>query len=238
SSRVSEMGTMIATLAHELTQPISAVTNYIETCTDLLQSDRPTTPETLLRGLNGAEAQAVRASEIIGRLLAYITKNEPPWQACDLNALVWDAGRLALPGPQRGGMELKWDLADHLPAVLGDPVQIQQVVVNLVRNAYEAMSEDEALTVRRLTISTQVDDDGAAVVSIADTGRGIDENVRESMWEPFAGGRPQGMGLGLSICQSIVTAHGGHVWAESGPEGGTAFRVRLPPLEKLNDAAD
>jgi two-component system sensor kinase FixL len=222
-SRLSAMGTMASTLAHELNQPLTAVTNYLEGARDLL--DDPT-PEalTLARGaMEEATAQSIRAGHIIRRLRDFVAHGEVSQRAEPLNMMVEEAAQLALIGAPAAGIRVVTEYAGTDTMVRVDRVQIQQVLVNLLRNAIEAMAD----TPRRiLTIATRAADDQMQV-TIADTGSGIPPAVADRLFQAFASSKPDGMGLGLSISRTIVEAHGGTIWATAQPDGGTAFHFTL-----------
>ncbi|HYH22547.1 MAG TPA: ATP-binding protein [Azospirillum sp.] len=226
ATRVSTMGEVAGTLAHELNQPLGAVLNYIDGCRVLLGSGRPEAQGAALDALAEAQAQAVRAGEIIRRLRQYIARARTERRRCDLNALVREAAGLALGRTGRAGIRVVWDLAADLPPVSADPVEIQQVVVNLLRNAVEAMEHGGPL--RELGIATAPAGGGRVELAISDTGPGLPEEVGRALFKPFVTTKPEGMGLGLSICRFIVTAHGGTITGEPNPGGGARFRISLP----------
>jgi two-component system, LuxR family, sensor kinase FixL len=225
ASRLSVMGQMAATMAHELNQPLTAVVNYLEAARHLLTG----VPGTLARIddlLGRAVAQAERAGGVIRQLRQFISKGETERRSENLNALVEEALALALVGTRQSGVRVNLDLGDALPPVLVNKVQIQQVILNLVRNAVEAMAETDR---RELTITTRARAaECVAEVSVADTGPGIAPDIAARLFEPFVTTKPGGMGLGLSICREIVEAHHGHLTAAANPAGGTVFRLTLP----------
>ncbi|HTV88782.1 MAG TPA: PAS domain S-box protein [Stellaceae bacterium] len=237
ASRLSVMGQMASTMAHELNQPLTAVVNYLEAARHLLASG----PEALeqVGGLMGrAVGQAERAGEVIRNLRQFVGKGETDRRVESLNKLVEEALALALVGARQSGVRVTLDLDRTLPPVLVDGVQIQQVVLNLVRNAIEAM---EAVERRELTIATRVlTPRGVAEVEIADSGPGIAPEAADRLFQPFFTTKKTGMGLGLSICREIVEAHHGRLTAAANPTGGAIFRVTLPmpPADERREEAE
>lgn len=221
-SRLSAMGTMASTLAHELNQPLTAIANYVEAGRDLLDrdGDQPGCREMLRQALDESARETLRAGNIVRRLRDFVSRGDVEKHVEDLPHLVDEASRLALVGAAERGVRSFFELDPAVTAVLVDRVQIQQVIVNLVRNAVEAMSDSE---VRDLTVTTAPQGGGMMRVSVSDTGPGIDPAVAARLFEAFTSTKDRGMGLGLSICRTIVEAHGGRIWAEPRPQGGTIF---------------
>jgi two-component system, LuxR family, sensor kinase FixL len=223
--RVSEVGTLASALAHELNQPLTAVANYCETARDLLAGPLDAdTLEVLREALDDAARQSVRAGQIMRRLRDFIMHGRTEKRVENLSRLVNEANALALVGSREHGIEVQVELDPAARSVLVDRIQIQQVLVNLIRNAIDAMA---ASRVRLLGISTRRDADGWIRVSVSDTGGGIDASVAEQLFQPFVTSKQGGMGIGLSICRTIIEAHGGRIWFEPGPRGGTAFHFTL-----------
>ena len=223
-SRLTEMGQMASALAHELNQPLTAVTNYIQAVSRLLAAEHPNVGRAREVAAS-ALGQITRASEILRRLRDFMRKGESEQRAENIAKLIEEASALALIGAGERGIKVRLSVAAELPAALCDKIQIQQVVVNLVRNAIEAMEGGER---RELSIAASLDEAGAIAVAIADTGPGIAPEVAERLFQPFVTTKAQGMGVGLSICRSIVEAHGGRLAAASGAGGGTVFSFTLP----------
>ncbi|MBP2296198.1 PAS domain-containing sensor histidine kinase [Azospirillum rugosum] len=223
-SRVSAMGQMASTLAHELNQPLTAVINYAKAVKRLL--DRPEGAEKAKETMDKAVAQAARAGQIIRRLRNFIEKGHTERSAESINKVVEEASALALVGAKESGVRVRLDLYNDDGLVLIDKIQIQQVILNLVRNAIEAMAGRER---RDLTVTTQPDPEapGLMRVSVADTGPGLDETVMAQLFQPFVTTKAKGMGLGLSICRSIIEAHGGRLWLEHSQEG-AVFSFTVP----------
>jgi two-component system sensor kinase FixL len=233
ASRLSVMGQMASTMAHELNQPLTAVTNYLEAGRHLL-SLGTAAPERIADLMEKAVAQAQRAGEVIRQLRQFVSKGETERSTQNLNQLVEEALALALVGARQSGVRVSLELDHGLPPVIVDPVQIQQVVLNLVRNAVEAMEEVDR---RELQISTRIVD-GRIETSVADTGPGIAPELADRLFKPFVTTKKTGMGLGLSICREIIEAHHGHLTAAGRPSGGTIFRLTLPPARQEEEPAD
>jgi two-component system sensor kinase FixL len=222
-SRLTAMGEMASALAHELNQPLSAIANYLKGSERLLDVDPPDR-EKIRRALSNATDQALRAGEIIRRLRNFVAKGEADRRIENLSKLLEEAGALAMIGAKERGVRLRFDVHRDLNLVLADKVQVQQVVLNLMRNAIDAM---EGAPRRELTVSARPAPDEMTEISVADTGSGIAPEVAERLFQPFVSSKAQGMGVGLSISRTIVEAHGGRIWVESNPGGGTVFRFTL-----------
>jgi two-component system, LuxR family, sensor kinase FixL len=223
-SRLTEMGQMASALAHEVNQPLTAATNYLEAGHLLLaRGNRPSTERA--RGvLEKAAEQLERATQLVRRLRDFARKGESERRPEPIRRLIDEAAGLALIGARDGGIKVQLQIAPELPDVAVDRIQVQQVVVNLIRNAIEAMESER----RELTISAAPNGDGSVAIRVADTGPGLAPEVAERLFEPFVTTKPQGMGIGLSICRSIIEAHGGELHAEPNPGGGTVFAFSLP----------
>lgn len=225
-SRLSTMGQMASTLAHELNQPLTAVINYLQGLKRLLGRGAGPDPRTLVDVIDKTVAQAARAGDVIRRLREFVAKGESERKAENLNKVAEEAVALALVGARQRAVRTSLKFDSTIPLAFIDKVQIQQVVVNLVRNALEALEQSEQ---RDLVISTAPGASGKSVVlSVADTGPGLAPEVAERLFEPFHTTKRAGMGLGLSICREIVEAHGGQISAAPNPSSGTIFSVTLP----------
>ena len=222
-SRLSAMGEMASALAHELNQPLSAIANYLNGARKLIGRG-PESEAKVGDAVSKAAEQALRAGDIIRRLRDFLARGEGERNVESLAKLVHEACGLALVGAKESGVEVHYHIDPHLDRVLVDRVQTQQVIVNLVRNAIDAM---EGQRRAQVDVSTKVED-GMAVVSIADNGPGLDESVAAKLFQPFVTTKAAGMGVGLSICRTIVEAHGGRIWTEANPGGGAVFRFSVP----------
>lgn len=222
-SRLTAMGEMASTLAHELNQPLSAINNYLRGLSRLNEASS-LNPEQLKDGLNKAADQAMRAGQIIRRLRDFVARGESERRVESLPKLIEEASALALVGARDLGVRVRFNLDPSIDLVLVDRVQIQQVLLNLIRNAMDAM---EQLERRELTITTTHYDDGLALIGVADSGLGISAEVASQLFQPFVTTKRQGMGVGLSISRTIVEAHGGKIWVEPNPGGGALFKFTL-----------
>jgi two-component system sensor kinase FixL len=223
-SRVSAMGAMASTLAHELNQPITAVVNYVQIAHVLLEDPDPETIAEVREALADAASESLRAGQIVRRLRDFVARGEVQKQVEDLPKLIEEACSLGLVGVSEHGIRTRLALDPAATPVLADRVQIEQVLVNLIRNAAEAMADSP---VRELTISSALEGPAMVRVTIADTGPGLAEEVASQLFQAFLSTKTEGMGLGLSICRTIVEAHGGKIWVDTPAEGGTRFHFTL-----------
>jgi len=222
-SRLTAMGEMASTLAHELNQPLSAIANYIKGSRRLL--DGGTVRVEMLQGaLEKAGEQALRAGQIIRRLRDFVSRGESERRVEVLSKLVEEASALALVGAKEHGVQVRFQYDPKCDLVLADKVQVQQVLLNLMRNALEAMMEAPR---RQLLVETQPAEDDMVMVSVSDTGSGISPEIDHQLFTPFVTTKRHGMGVGLSISRTIIEAHGGRIWAEPNPKGGAVFRFTL-----------
>jgi two-component system sensor kinase FixL len=231
-SRVSAMDQMASALAHELNQPLTAIVNYLNAAKrSLPKVDGPLLPRA--RELIGlASAQAMRASQIIGGLRNFIEKKEPNRAPENPNSIVEQALALGFLGAAEAKISVRLALAPDLPPVLADKIQLQQVLINLIRNAVEAMQN---ATRRELVVATSAEE-GTVEITVSDTGPGLSPDILNRLFQPFVTTKEKGMGIGLTICRSIVEAHGGRIWATPNRDGGATFRFRLPSMAA--EAAD
>ena len=223
-ARVSAMGTMASTLAHELNQPITAVANYVETVRDMLATPDPAQIPMIVEALDDAVAEAMRAGQIVRRLRDFVARGEIEKTVEKLPALVMEASAFGLIGAREQSVETRFDLDPATSMVLVDKIQIQQVLINLLRNAVEAMAD---APVRKLRVTSREDPSGFVQVSIADTGPGVEPEIAAQLFTAFISSKSEGMGLGLSICRTIVEANGGRIWYEPGKDGGALFHFTL-----------
>jgi len=227
-ARLSEMGQVSAAIAHELNQPLTAVLNYTNLAKRLIATGAESGKA--VDAVSKAGDQAVRAGHIIRRLRDFLEKRVSARSAEDINAITEDALALGLIGVKTAILCTKLDLAPGLPPVLADKIQIQQVLVNLLRNAAEAMDETPE---RILTLSTAATADGFVVVRVSDTGSGISGEAAKKLFRPFVTTKPGGMGIGLAISRSIIESHGGRLTMEPNPGGGTVFQFTLPSATRI-----
>jgi two-component system sensor kinase FixL len=232
-SRLTAMGEMASALAHELNQPLSAIANYLKGSSRLM--DAPETPKDRVKdALEKASEQALRAGQIIRRLRDFVARGDTERRVESLPKLVQEASALALVGAKEHGVRVRFRYERGVDQVLADKVQIQQVLLNLIRNAIDAM-EDSAL--KELTISVQRGVEDFAEVVVQDTGPGVSDDVVAELFQPFVTTKATGMGVGLSISRTIIEAHGGRIWVERAASGGAEFHftLRLADTEELAD---
>ena len=224
-SRLSEMGEMAATLAHELNQPLGAISNYARGCKRLLARAGPEAIAETMEVLDKAAEQALRAGQIIRRLRAFVARGETEKRVEPVARLVEEAAALALVGAHEQGVTAHVALDPRAGSVLADRVQVQQVLVNLMRNAREAMQQAPR---RELTVEARPRGRTTVEVVVSDTGPGIADEVADRLFQPFVTTKASGMGVGLSICRTIVEAHGGRLTVERNGDDGATFRMSLP----------
>ena len=225
-SRLTAMGEMASTLAHEMNQPLSAIANYLQGSLRLLERlDQPNARK-VSDALGEATKLTLRAGEIIRRLREFVARGELERRPENINKLVEEASALALVGAREQGVKTVFYWDTNVRPVLVEKVQVQQVLLNLIRNAIEAMQNSER---KELLVKTGLSENGMIEVSVADTGCGIAKEIEPRLFQPFVTSKPAGMGVGLSISRRIIEAHGGELWAEPNPGGGTLFRFTLEP---------
>jgi two-component system, LuxR family, sensor kinase FixL len=223
-SRLNTISHMASGLAHELNQPLSAIVNYLKGAHRLL-GDRvdDDLSAALKTALGKASEQALRAGEVVKRLRSFLSRGETGFKVESLSQLAKETGQLALLG--MSDVRMAFHLDANCDSVLIDKIQVQQVLLNLIRNAFEAM---ECVERRELTIASTAAESKMVEVSVIDTGPGISEKVAAQLFQPFVTTKRQGMGVGLSISKTIVEAHTGKIWIAPNPAGGTIFRFTLP----------
>ncbi|MFO1097936.1 MAG: PAS domain S-box protein [Xanthobacteraceae bacterium] len=233
-SRLTAMGEMASALAHELNQPLSAVANYLTGSRRLLADASEDNLRLVRTAIDAAVEQSLRAGQIIRRLRDFVAHREPEKRIESLRKLIEEASALALVGAKELGIRVRLRFEPAIDRVIVDKVQIQQVMLNLMRNAIEAMETSDR---RELSVTTAIGPEGAALIEVADTGCGISSEMADQLFLPFATTKVHGMGIGLSISRTIIEGHEGRIWAEPNPGGGTAFRFTLQALvdEELGD---
>ena len=224
-ARLTTMGEIASTLAHELNQPLAAISNYLAGSLNMLKAGDTTIPD-IQTALEKANQQALRAGQVIRRVHEYVRKHEPQRAAIVLAELLQDCLPLIELQARNTGVRIVTSVPEQLPRLMGDAVLLQQVLLNITRNAFEAMSNCDQ-TRKRLEISARVEGSDMLRLDVRDYGAGIPEELREKLFSPFFTTKAEGMGMGLSICRSIIEAHRGRLWFESFGDG-TAFCILLP----------
>ena len=234
-ARLNELGEMASTLAHELNQPLSAIAGYAQGCVRLLAGLPDETSSMTREAVEEIAAQSLRAGQIIRHLREFVTRGETDRAPEEIHKLIEEAGALALMGSRERGVRSVFDFAPGAELVLADKVQIQQVLINLMRNAMDAMRESDTklLTVR----TTQAEQDMVAV-EVSDTGPGISDEVAPQLFQPFVTTKAGGMGMGLSISRRIVESHGGTIGVRRNSHGGATFRFTVPAYRDAGPNGD
>lgn len=235
ASRLTEAGEMTAALAHEINQPLAATMSYARAARKIASRDGVS--QQLAEILDKTVVQAERADRVIRSLRDFVRKGESVSESLDVATLVAEAVALAGPIVRQHGADIAVELTPGLPRAAGNPIQLQQVLLNLLRNSAEAMA-GSASGPRRITISSRLDEPGFVTLAVRDTGPGLAELVERNLFAPFVTTKPTGMGLGLSIARSIIEAHGGTLVGTRHPEGGTLFRFTIPIANRHDDKPD
>ena len=231
--RLTALGEMASALAHELNQPLSAAANFVNGSVRLLGEDPPRL-ERLRPALEQAGEQLLRVGQIIRKLRDFVAKGETERRPEALQQLLEEAGALSMVGAKDKGVRLTYDLDHDLDLVLVDKVQIQQVVLNLMRNAIDAMAESQR---KLLKVSARAVADQTVEISVSDSGPGVSPTVADQLFQPFVTTKADGMGIGLSISRTIVEAHGGRIWVDETPGGGATFRFTLRSVSDMELAS-
>jgi C4-dicarboxylate-specific signal transduction histidine kinase len=225
-TRMSAMGALAASISHEVNQPLAAVVTNADACLMWLSSDPPNLEE-VRSAVDSIAQQGTRASDIVRRIRAMFTKSTPERVRVSLNDVIREACSLVQLQASRNEVTLRIALMDDLPSALGDPLQLQQVMVNLLLNGIEAASV-VADRPRRLVVTSGLTASGETLVAVRDSGVGINPKDEKRIFDAFFTTKAQGMGMGLSICQSIIEAHGGRLWANANDDYGATLQFTLP----------
>lgn len=230
TSRLTTMGEMASSLAHELNQPLTAIVNYNTAAMNLLQAGQTDNPM-LITALEKSAAQASRAGKIISRIRSFVKRSDPRRQNVSIRRIVANVLDLAEIDARKHGIKINEEIEEDLPEVYADPILIEQVLFNLIKNGLEAMSQStERLLEIKVTRHPK-----EVLVSVLDCGHGLKDPER--LFEPFFSTKSEGLGMGLNICRTIIESHNGQLWAEPNPSGGTIFRFRLPFATQTNTVA-
>jgi C4-dicarboxylate-specific signal transduction histidine kinase len=223
-TRVATLGEMTASIAHEINQPLGAVVNSASACLRWLDAQKL---EEARRSASRVIAEGHRASEIIGRIRALVKKAPPQKDWLDVNEMIHEVIALAHNEVQRNGVALETQLSDSVPVILADRVQLQQVILNLMMNAIEAMSGADDGP-RELSVRSTTDESQGVLVSVQDSGPGLDPKSLDHLFDAFYTTKPHGLGMGLAISRSLIEAHGGRLWATAKAPHGAVFQFTLP----------
>ena len=226
TSHLITVGHMASTLAHEMNQPLAAIVNYTMGCVRRLRAGNWDAQE-LLAAMEKAGTQAERAGRIVQRVRELVRKREPQLVDCDISRVISNAAGLIEINAEKNHVRLKLELAAALPVALADGVMLEQVILNITRNGIESMQQtppDE----RELTLRSRLNQGGAIEIEIADTGCGIPASMTGASFEPFFTTKPNGLGMGLNICRSIMELHHGQLWAARNSGRGSTFHLTLP----------
>jgi two-component system sensor kinase FixL len=229
-SRFTALGEMASTLAHEINQPLTAIANYLKGSRRILDRMEGEKVPMLREALSQAAEQALRAGDVIRHLREFVTRGENERRIENLQKLIEESSALALVGAKEKQVRVAFRLDPRAPLVLADRIQVQQVLLNLIRNALEAMQDAPR---RELTVRTRaIREEGLVAVLVTDTGAGITPDILRQLFQPFVTTKKHGMGVGLSICRTIIEAHGGKIWAESERGRGTTFTFTLRAVDQ------
>ncbi len=228
--RLAAMGEAAAALAHELNQPLAAIVSYVEGASLRFQKEIGTNPA-LGEILDQTGRSARRAAHVVRALRGFMRKGDASFRPIDVNHTVREALRLLEPEAKRRGVSVRMELAQELPPVFGDRVQIEQLLVNLIGNGMEAMEASDS-GARHVLVSTGLSPKGKIEIGVCDSGPGIPAGLRDRLFTPFFTTKPRGLGMGLAVCRSIAERHGGSIWAEEQGSSGATFHVLLPPIKE------
>jgi C4-dicarboxylate-specific signal transduction histidine kinase len=227
-NRLATLGELTAAIAHEVNQPIAGAVTNAEAALNWLAAEPPDLRE-VHQALGAVVEDGKRASEIIARIRGMLANTPPRRERLNINAVIVEVIRLMRSEIQRNRVSLQTSLSNELPGIVGDRIQLQQVVLNLMLNAVEAIS-DKGQQPRELFISTEKQDASSILVTVRDSGAGLDLSSLDQVFQPFHTSKSGSIGVGLSICRSIVEAHGGRIWASASGGGGASFHFSLPAV--------
>jgi two-component system, LuxR family, sensor kinase FixL len=225
AARLASLGEVTSMVAHEVNQPLSASGTYLEVARELLASEREEDRTRGLKAMDQAAAQIRRVGETVRRIREFARKKTPDLSVEDINRIIEEANAIASVGSKSRHIRTTFDLSPLRPRTKVDRIQIQQVIMNLVRNAIDALSAHDR---REIVLQSRINEMGQIEISVADSGPGVEEVTAKRLFTPFMTTKKDGTGLGLAICRTIVEAHGGRLWYERSPLGGASFKFTLP----------
>lgn len=229
--RFSLMGEMAAGIAHEINQPLSAIANYSQAAKHLLERE-DVEPDELRTACGGIAEQVERAAQVVENIRNFIRKREVTKGSLDLNSMIRDALSLVTVDARDAGIAVETEFSRGLPRIEGNAVQLQQVLLNLTRNAVDAIREQRSRRARKIVVATARPSNDRVEFEVRDTGPGISANLSDAIFHPFVSTKVDGLGVGLAISRTIVEAHGGELGYRDNPEGGAIFTVSLPVSEE------
>jgi two-component system, LuxR family, sensor kinase FixL len=235
AARLASLGEIVSMVAHEVNQPLSATGTYLEVARELLARDAEGDRLRGLKAIDQAATQVKRAGDTVRRIREFARKKTPELANEDVNRMIEEANAIASVGSKAKNIRTTFDLSPERPQAQVDRIQIQQVVMNLVRNAIDAL---ENSPVREIVLQSRIGSQGRVEIAVMDSGPGVSSEVAKKMFAPFVTNKKNGTGLGLAICRTIVEAHGGELWVENSPLGGAAFRFTLPLKPEHREAAN
>ena len=235
AARLALVGEITASVAHEVAQPMSAILSNVETAQHMLRQPHPDVPA-VLEILGDIRKDDLRADAIVRRLRVLLRKRELHFEVADLSSIVSNAVAVILPDAARRNVAIRTALEADLPRITADPVLLQQVLLNLLVNALDAMA-DTPQAARALVVQAERHDDTFVQVAVLDAGRGIAPEHEVRVFDSFFTTKPGGMGLGLSIAKSIVRMHGGEIWAQRRESGGAIFAFTVPSVQRASRVA-
>lgn len=224
SARNAVLAEIASMLGHELNQPLMAIAAYLDASNMLLSKNKPNVPE-VLAALQKSRAQVSRASDILEHTRSFLRRRAPSFMQSDINEVAQEAVQSLELELKDDDIQIELDLDDKLPDIMFDSTLVQQVIINLLRNAVDALSASPEP--RRITLRTTSGDDSGLQVSVIDNGPGVPEEIKDRLFTPFVTTKTQGLGLGLCICRSIIEAHGGTLWFSTNEDGGASFHFTL-----------
>jgi C4-dicarboxylate-specific signal transduction histidine kinase len=232
AARLGTMGEMAAAIAHELNQPLTAISSYAQACQRMMESGSIQQKD-IKEILNKVHAQARRAGRVIQGLRSFVKQRAVNRQPTDLHRVLRDVSMLAELDARAHGIVMQVEASDVLPRVQADPIQLQQVLLNLIRNGVDAMADGQAKK-PLIEIRASMEQNEEVWITVTDYGAGISTDHAENLFEPFFTTKKEGMGMGLSLSRSIIEAHGGRLEFSAHPEGGSEFNITLPTLPETD----
>ena len=227
--RIVTISALTSALAHEINQPLAAMRSYAQAALRFMDKDQPEY-DSVRKALQGIVADNKRAAAVVNRLRDLVKKGKAHREMLDINSIINDVIGLINSEIVLRNASITLDLHPIVPVVHGDSIQIQQVLLNLLTNALDAL-DNQPFEARTIAVSTRPENSNGAIISISDSGGGIPADKIQAIFAPFHTTKPRGVGLGLAICKSIIEAHGGKIWAANNPEGGAIFSFILPSDE-------